>query len=183
MSMSRPSLVVVLIAATLLAGCQPGLETVTEYRPRVATLNERLTSQEGVVELVRWTPVTPSQPTTRPGEASAKPVEQIPLTVERVYMLTGQTVGFRRSDGQLLAVAGISAHPLNEGHYEWRTASRPGYAQRMGKRIGAAFGHVAEGAAVTGIVVAVVTVVGGLVYLSLRYGDHCNCDNNSPAGN
>ena len=70
----------------------------------------------------------------------------------------GQTLGFEKKDGQLLAVAGDTATPLVEAHYEWKTA--PGEPVT---RLDFAFNEIGR---VVGAVV-VVAVVGALMFLGL----------------
>ena len=113
----RAALVAVLSCGLLAGECQYDSPPVTivEYRQKsVAT--EKIAPDSQVFVLWRWTPVAPVaiQPTTRPAR-------QFPVEVEQVYASRGSPVGFRRSNGELLAVAGATTKTLDEAYYTWRT--------------------------------------------------------------
>jgi hypothetical protein len=155
--------IVVCFLISGLIGCQSQrAETVTEYRPATPIVVERKAPDSEVFQLVRWQPIAPlTAPTSQP----SKPLKQMPVEVEQVYALRGSPIGFRRHDGQLLAVAGATSKPLSDAHYAWRTV--PGSTDRdeNARRNWNAFGFAVE-------VVIVATVVVVMVGLVLHENRH-----------
>jgi hypothetical protein len=155
----EPTLVPVLIAALIASGCQSAHPvTITEYRPAHPPAVQRAPASE-VFELVRWQPVATAA--TQP----ASPVPQIPVEVERRYLDRGQTLGFEKKDGQLLAISGDTAMPLVEAHYEWKTVASHQPNKKLDQCI--------NGAGEAAVVVFVVAAVGGLIFLAFHEARHC----------
>jgi len=151
-----------------LIGCQSSSSvTVTEYRPRTVPAEHQAPASE-VFELVRWQPIVPV--TARAGPSTA-PVKQMPVEVEQVYAPRGSPLGFRRNQGQLIAVAGQTTKTLEEAHYEWKTvAGLPSdQSEARRRRSERFFGTIG---AVIGI--AVITAV--VVYF-VTHDSSCDCDN------
>jgi hypothetical protein len=90
-------------------------------------LSEKKAPASDVFVLVHWTPVAalPSRATQPVKADPAHPARQIPIEVQQVYVPRGHPMGFRRSDGHLIAFADFTAQSLPEAHYEWKTLRKP----------------------------------------------------------
>lgn len=114
-------LISALISALVAGGCQSGRPmTVAEYRPAQPPVERKAPASE-VFQLVRWQPVAPASSTAATRAASAS-IRQVPVELQRRYLDRGQPLGFARNGPQLLAIAGDTATPLDDAHYEWKTA-------------------------------------------------------------
>jgi hypothetical protein len=64
------------------------------------------------------------------GSSDPQVVRQVPVQIGMSFAPRGALLGFRRDDGQLIALAGATTQPLAEAHYTWQTLA--GETQHMG---------------------------------------------------
>jgi hypothetical protein len=89
---------------------------------------EKKAPDSRVFALWRWYPIAPVSAAASTDPAPNIPARQHPVEVIEVFASRGSSIGFRRRDGQLIAVAGATTRSLEEGHYTWRTV--PGTSLR-----------------------------------------------------
>jgi hypothetical protein len=167
---SRIVVVMLLSGGLLAGGCQSNsTATIAEYRPHQRLAEQRAPDSE-VFQLIRWTPVSPPVATTHPGKTAKHPARQMPVEVEQVYVPRGQTIGFRRDDGKLIAIADADTQPLPEAHYEWKTL--PGHPGSQSQGDHPRWDQIVETVGVVAVIAGVVAVV---VWI-LHDGRHSTCD-------
>ena len=116
MKNSRFVLVVLLISGLLAGGCQSNSTvTIVEYRPKQQAIEHKAPDSE-VFQLLRWTPVVRMATTAPISTATSRPARQMPVEIEQIYVPRGKTLGFRRQNGQLIAVADSDTTVLAEAH-------------------------------------------------------------------
>jgi hypothetical protein len=119
MSRRNSTRVWLLISIALTGGCAgaPRMTTVAEYPPHTAPA-EAPSPSAGFFLLRQSFPATV---TKTPGESHKITAESRPVTILTIYATDGEALGFRRANGQLLAVAGSSTRPLVDAHYTWES--------------------------------------------------------------
>ena len=117
-----------MMLALVIGGCQSALPstTVAEYRPAVGPV-EKPAPFSDVYVLWKWVP--DQSAAKKHGSSGPKVVRQVPVQIGMSYAPRGTPVGFRRDDGQLIALAGATTQPLAEAHYTWQTLA--GETQHM----------------------------------------------------
>jgi hypothetical protein len=120
----RIPMVIILSVAVISGGCQsdPKPVAVAEYRPMSAPTTRKAPNSQ-VFILWRWQPIAPLgvDASTQPTGVKPRPPKQFQVEVEQVYLPRGAPLGFRKSDGQLLAVSGPTTLDLSDAHYVWMT--------------------------------------------------------------
>jgi hypothetical protein len=124
MDKCRAVLVIFLTAG--LIGCQTPPSTITDYRPQGRPVMKKAPDAQ-VYVLWRSCPVVPVEGGDAVGP-NYTVGRQHQVEVVQVYMPRGAPVGFRRQNGQLLAVGGGTIKPLEDASYAWKTL--PGTSQK-----------------------------------------------------
>lgn len=192
----RASAVAALVVGTFATGCEMrnphdhGGAMVDEVRPEWQPKLDRAPYSAEYV-LYGWQPIAPTTrpgtaaaATTRPGRVAQASRGRLPwehaAEVERAFVPRGHPIGFRRQNGQLLAVADRDVRPLPAGHYCWHLLPGNPVADGQSATPGAAFWDGARTAGVVLVVGALVVAVGWLVYHEAHHGRFLDDASDSP---